>query len=130
MVFQVNSWEGNPVIALTLWLTMPSQSSHIGALLNFLSINVGLTPPTFACNPNLSVLPVSSMSKPFPASYLYVGAGCLALDLKPSPWLNPFGGYAFSSMANEYFRQFCQLRPDKKKILLAVACGKRVCSAL
>jgi len=56
---------------------------------------------------------VSPIPVPLSIGYMYVGSGCLAIRIRPSPWLNPFASVSSSEAeARAQFSAYAAARAD------------------
>ena len=109
------------MIALSLWVSLPSGDPEITVLRNALGDFMGLGPPAFMVSSVLKVLPLSAFCPPLPIGSVYVGAGNDSFGLKPSAWLNPFDYVDCDVNPLEGFVCFSRARPDLMNWLMPLS---------
>ena len=90
LALRVNDKKKDADRILVLLLTLPSPSTYMSSLIYLLCSHVDSQHPVVPRFRRIPVVPVSEMSLPLDMSSLYVGSGNPSMELRPSPWLNPF----------------------------------------
>ena len=115
-------WVVNIRLARVLAATIPSGNSVVVRLRLALTtlINAPCTFPVLPVSWVTPIIDISSISRPWPVSYIYVGHGPHGSELNPSPWGSPFSnpstgdcgsGTSFSAYANDRADIQSWLRP-------------------
>ena len=116
LIFSIVSWNFDPELAMVLCLSLPHPSTYLSSLLQLIRLHCDIPNPVVGQYRKTHVVPVCSVSLPLDHSSLYVGRGNKELEIRSSPWLNPFvtemGKRRTKDNPIWLYRKYALLRPD------------------
>jgi hypothetical protein len=123
-------WLRNRAMALALAATMPCGSLRFQSIRSRLAPFIALgehlsSVPLLSTLP--SVVPVSTLSRPWPSSVVYVGHGPIGSDLNASPWGSPFLDAHCGTCSQHDYRSYAMRRADREWWLAPLVNKTLVC---
>ena len=108
-------WASNGAMACVLAATIPSGCSNIVRLRDELGsiVTEPCQPPKLPVGWRTQVVHFSSIVRPWPSNYVYVGHGPCSSEVNPSPWGSPYRtSSSFDCPYDDRFILYAQDRAD------------------